>query len=66
MLIELILKKYMVIEKAKIFEIGGGKYEEDLVELNSNFNLEKINNLFSNLSSLNIFQLTRYLKDYSL
>ena len=57
-------KNIWLLEKAKIFEIGGGKYEEDLVELNSNFNLEKINNLFSNLSSLNIFQLTRYLKDY--
>ena len=57
-------KNIWLLEKAKIFEIGGGKYEEDLVELNSNFNLEKINNLFSNLSSLNLLELKTHYDDY--
>ena len=32
--------------------------------IESNFDIEKINNLFSNLSSLNIYQLRKLFSDY--
>ncbi|MDC0615845.1 LptF/LptG family permease [Candidatus Pelagibacter sp.] len=36
----------------------------EYAELNTNFNIEKISNLFSNLSSLTIFELYKLKKDY--
>ena len=53
-----------IINKPKIYGIEGSKDEIDLLRLNSNFNLEKINNLFSNLTSLNLFQLKSQYDDY--
>ncbi len=53
-----------IAEDVKIFETNGKKSEEERILIKSNFNLEKINNLFSNLSSLNLFQLLDLYKDY--
>ena len=52
------------LKNAEIFEIDGKKFNSKTSLIKSNFNLEKINNLFSNLSSLNIYQLKDYYKDY--
>ena len=57
-------KELWVVKNAKIFETEGSNYEVDRLEILSNFNLEKINNLFSNLTSLNIFQLKSQYDDY--
>ena len=53
-----------VIDKPKIYSIGENKDEVDILRLNSNFDLKKINNLFSNLASLNLFQLKSQYDDY--
>lgn len=53
-----------IAENVKIFETSGKKFNKDILIIKSNFNLEKINNLFSNLSSLNIFQLASLYDDY--
>ncbi|MDA7703679.1 LptF/LptG family permease [Candidatus Pelagibacter sp.] len=42
----------------------GIKINPDEIKLRSNFDLEKINGLFSNLSSLNIFELIKLRKSY--
>ena len=52
------------IRDIKIFQSNGKKIKQDKMVFNSNFDLEKINNLFSNLSSLNIFQLKSHYDDY--
>ena len=52
------------IRDIKIFQSNGKKVKKDKMVFNSNFDLEKINNLFSNLSSLNIFQLKSHYDDY--
>ena len=57
-------KELWVVKNAKIFETEGSNYKVDRLEVLSNFNLEKINNLFSNLTSLNIFQLKSQYDDY--
>jgi len=36
----------------------------ELINLNSNFDIEKINNLFSNLSAMSVMELTKLKKDY--
>ena len=46
--------------------IGNTKINDDLIKLNSNFNYENIKKLFSNLSSLTIFELFNLKKNYSL
>ena len=56
--------KIWVISDPEIFEIDGKKFNPQTFLLKSNFNLKKINNLFSNLSSLSIYQLRDYYKDY--
>ena len=56
--------KVWIVDNPEIFEIDGRKINQENTVLKSNFNLEKINNLFSNLSSLNIYQLRDYYKDY--
>ena len=48
-----------IITKTNTFSV-----QEDYLEFNSNFNLEKINNLFSNLSSLTLWELNRLKHDY--
>lgn len=52
------------IKSAEIFELNGKKYSENNLKLKTNFNLEKINNLFSNLSSLNLLELKTHYDDY--
>ena len=52
------------IRNVKIFQSNGKKIKLDIMVFNSNFDLEKINNLFSNLTSLNIFQLKSHYDDY--
>ena len=59
-----ISEKVWLLKNVKIFELNGNKSTLPVMILESNFDLEKINNLFSNLSSLNIFQLNSQLKDY--
>ncbi|MBH00644.1 MAG: permease [Candidatus Pelagibacter sp.] len=59
-----ISNKNWVIEKAKVFNVDGKNYEKDKINFKSNFDIKKINNLFSNLSSLNIFQLRSHYEDY--
>ena len=45
------------IKNAEIFELNGNKSKQSNLKFKTNFNLEKINNLFSNLSSLNLLEL---------
>ena len=52
------------IKNAKIFNVNGTKIDNREIVFETNFNLEKINNLFSNLSSLNIIQLFEQYNDY--
>lgn len=52
------------IENAKIFNVNGSKIDNREITFKTNFNLEKINNLFSNLSSLNLIQLFEQYNDY--
>ena len=52
------------IKNAKIFNVNGTKLDNREIVFETNFNLEKINNLFSNLSSLNIIQLFEQFNDY--
>ena len=52
------------IENAKIFNVNGSKIDNREITFETNFNLEKINNLFSNLSSLNLIQLFEQYDDY--
>ncbi len=58
-----IKSKNWVIKNATISKDNISKKVESL-NIKSNFDLEKINNLFSNLSSLSLFKLNRLKKDY--
>ena len=49
---------------AKIFEINGQNQEKEVYYFQTNFNKNKINSLFSNLSSLNFLQLKNLYDDY--
>ena len=42
------------------------KISSEIIEFDTNFNIEKINNMFSDLSSLNFFELFDLRKDYKL
>ena len=53
-----------LIKDATIFEIDGKKQQIKELNFKSNFDLSKINNLFSNLSSLNLYQLKTHYDDY--
>ena len=59
-----IINNIWKIENAKIFNVNGTKIDNREITFKTNFNLEKINNLFSNLSSLNIIQLFEQYNDY--
>ena len=59
-----ISNKNWIIKKAKVFEIDGNNFEQDNIIFESNFDIKKVNSLFSNLSSLNIFQLRSHYDDY--
>ena len=52
------------LEKVKIYFDDGKKEILDKLEVNTNFNREKLNSIFSNLSSLNIIQLINLTDDY--
>ena len=54
------------LENVKIFKVRGENKKFDEMLFESNFNSKKINNLFSNLSSLNYFQLVTLFDDYKL
>jgi len=56
--------KYWIIKNPSVTkENVTNKFE--LINLNSNFDIEKINNLFSNLSAMSIMELIKLKKDYS-
>ena len=59
-----IINKSWIIKDASIFDLSGKKYEENKLLFLTNFDLHKINNLFSNLNSLNILQLISHYNDY--
>ena len=58
-----IKSKKWIVKKAIVTEENISKNVE-LLNFKSNFDVEKINNLFSNLSSMSIFQLKKLKKDY--
>jgi len=57
-------KKLWILKDVKVYETDGKRYNRDVIQYESNFDLEKINSLFSNLSSMNIFQLKSQYEDY--
>ena len=59
-----ITKKNWKVKNAKVYEVDGKSYKKEFINYKSNFDLEKINSLFSNLTSLNIFQLKSQYNDY--
>ena len=61
-----IIKNKWDLKEAEIFTIGKPKQASETIEFNTNFNIEKINNMFSDLSSLNFFELFNLHKDYKL
>ena len=61
-----IVKNKWVLKEVNIFSIGKPKVASKNVEFDTNFNIEKINNMFSDLSSLNFFELFDLHKDYKL
>ena len=52
------------LNKVKIFFEDGKKEILDKLEVNTNFNREKLNSIFSNLTSLNLMQLVNLTEDY--
>ena len=60
-----IQNKNWIIIKGNFSKINQSLKTKENVVFNSNFDAEKINNLFSDLSSLNIFELNKLKKDYN-
>ena len=60
-----ISKNKWIVFNPKIFS-SNGKNELDLIYFKSNFDYERIQNLFSNLSSLSILELYKLKKNYNL
>ncbi len=52
------------LEKVKIFYVNGKKEILESLNVNTNFNREKLNSIFSNLNSLNLLQLINLSEDY--
>ena len=52
------------LEKVKIFFANGKRESLKNLKINTNFNREKLNSLFSNLTSLNLIQLINLSDDY--
>ena len=52
------------LENVNIFYIDGKKESLKKLKVNTNFNREKLNSIFSNLTSLNIIQLVNLTDDY--
>ena len=61
-----IKEKYWIVRNAKEYNDTGKILKKDKLIFKSNFDLLKINNLFSNLSSLNLIQLKNQYDDYKL
>lgn len=59
-----IKNKNWILKNVKIYNVDGKRLKKEKIKYESNFDLEKINSLFSNLSSLNIFQLKSQYDDY--
>jgi len=59
-----ITKNIWKIRSAVVSEVGFEEKRMENIIFKTNFNLEKINSLFSNLSSLTLFQLNKLKKDY--
>ena len=57
-------KKEWKLEKVRIFFDSGKKEILENLIVNTNFNREKLNSIFSNLTSLNILQLVNLSEDY--
>lgn len=52
------------LKNARIFFSDGKKEKLEVLKVNTNFNREKLNGIFSNLTSLNIIQLINLTDDY--
>ncbi len=52
------------LEKVRIFFVNGKKEMLENLKINTNFNREKLNSIFSNLTSLNLLQLVNLSEDY--
>ena len=52
------------LKNARIFFSDGKKEKQEMLMINTNFNREKLNGIFSNLTSLNIIQLINLTDDY--
>ncbi len=59
-----ISKNHWKIKSAIVSEVGFEEKKMENIIFKTNFNLEKINSLFSNLSSLTLFELNKLKKDY--
>ncbi len=59
-----ISKNNWTIKNAIVSEVGFEEKKMENIVFKTNFNLKKINSLFSNLSSLTLFQLNKLKKDY--
>ena len=59
-----IQNKEWILEKVYIFNDDGSKNYFENYKFKTNFDKKKINSLFSNLTSLNIFELINLKKDY--
>ena len=60
-----IQKNTWKIKNVEIHEMEKSKVSHDQILFKTNFNKEKLNNIFSNLSSLTFFQLLSMSKDYN-
>tara|TARA_B100001123_G_scaffold450281_1_gene619813 strand:+ start:667 stop:1746 length:1080 start_codon:yes stop_codon:yes gene_type:complete len=59
-----IKNKKWIIDNPSITKENSITYSEDLLVFETNFNMQKIKNLFSDLSSLNLWQLQKLKNDY--
>jgi lipopolysaccharide export system permease protein len=60
-----IQKNTWKIKNVEVHEIGKSKVSHDQILFKTNFNKEKLNNIFSNLTSLTFFELLSMSKDYN-
>lgn len=60
-----IQKNTWKIKNVEVHEVGKSKVSHDQILFKTNFNNEKLNNIFSNLTSLTFFELLSMSKDYN-
>ena len=60
-----IQKNTWKIKNVEVYEVGKAKVSHDQILFKTNFNKEKLNNIFSNLTSLTFFELLSMSKDYN-